>query len=171
MQNPKETWQSFRCFSIRHFSIFLEVPQEQISRGHCRSCREEWVRRAFLGDHPRLVMENPLHELEIWEQTNVLLCHYTHLDLPCAFWFAWSWCWIGTHIFPGGFLWVYCHPHLLEFRDSEPSAPRENLHTLAWLFQLLYLHVNKTICIFHCVRNTKEQENSLFHLGKALNSS
>lgn len=50
MQNPKEVWRSFRCFSIHHFSIFLEIPQNQISRGHFKSYHKECARGVFIRD-------------------------------------------------------------------------------------------------------------------------
>lgn len=81
-KKPDRVSGAFQFVTFQYFWKFLRNKYpEVIAEAAVKNEPEElsW------GTHTHLVMENPLHEPEIWEQTNVLLCHYIHLDLPCAF--------------------------------------------------------------------------------------
>lgn len=155
MQNPKEAWQSFRCFSICHFSIFLEIPQEQISRGHCRSCCEEWARGAFLGD-PHLPCDG---KLSPWagnlgaDKCFVVSLHLSGSSLCILICLELLLDW-NPHLSWGLILGLLPSP-APGILGSWASCTQEKPTHLGWQFQLLYFHANETICIFLCVLNTK----------------
>lgn len=67
MQNPKEIWWSFRCFSIHHFSICLEIPQniypEVISKATMKNVQEEFSS----GTLTCLMRKNSFYDSSIWD--------------------------------------------------------------------------------------------------------
>lgn len=116
MQNPKEVWWSFRCFSIHHFSMRLEIPQNQISRGHFKSHNKECAGVVLIRD-PGLLCDRELSvSLKFGTRGNVVLNNYSCPYLRHTLWLCWSWYCIWTQVqarirspgFPGSSTCILC---------------------------------------------------------------